>query len=139
MDAGLHFLEFFHAAGAAQAADAALFEAALLEAVVDRRPGVRPDGSGPDPARDPVGSCDVVGEDAGGETEFGCIGALDRIGLVLEYLEAQDRAEHLLLYERRGEILDLDQAGPVKGARRERTFGHGPATHEDFPDRQSVV
>src|SRR3546814_3815445 len=48
MDAGLHFLEFFHAAGAAQAADAALFEAALLEAVVDRRPGVRPDGSGPD-------------------------------------------------------------------------------------------
>jgi hypothetical protein len=53
-----------------QAADAALLEAALGEAVVDCRPGIRPDGAGVDLAADPAADVDVAGEDAGREAIF---------------------------------------------------------------------
>jgi hypothetical protein len=81
VDDGLGFLELGDGQGAAQAADAALLEAALGEAVVDCRPGVRPDEAGVDLAADPAADIDAVGEDAGREAIFGRVGAGDRVDL----------------------------------------------------------
>src|SRR5271163_3064147 len=64
VDDGLGFLELGDGERAAQAADAALLVAALGEAVVDRRPGVGPDGAGLDLAANPAAGVDAGGEDA---------------------------------------------------------------------------
>jgi hypothetical protein len=65
VDDGLGFLEFGDREGTAQAADTALLEAAFGEAVVDRRPRVRPDGARVDLAADAAADVDAAGEDAG--------------------------------------------------------------------------
>src|SRR5580693_5786054 len=63
VDDGLGFLEVRDGQGTAQAADAAVLVAALGEAVVELRPGVRPDGAGLDLAADPAADVDAGGED----------------------------------------------------------------------------
>src|SRR5581483_11463511 len=65
---GLGFLEVGDCERAAEPADPALPETALGEAVVDRRPGVRPHRPELDLATDAAADVDVVGEAAGGET-----------------------------------------------------------------------
>src|SRR5580692_4252864 len=84
VDDGFGFLEVSDGEGTAQAADAALLVAALGEAVVEFRPGVRPDSAGLDFAADPAADVDVGGEDAGGEAELGGVGAGDGIRLGVE-------------------------------------------------------
>src|ERR1700741_4056390 len=80
---------------AAKAADPALLEAALGEAVVDRRPRVCPDGPELDLATDAAADVDVVGEDPRRETQLCRIGARDRVGFTVEDLEGRDRAKDL--------------------------------------------
>jgi hypothetical protein len=88
---GLGFLEIGDGQGATQAADAALLEAAFGEAVVERRPRVRPDGARVDLAADPAADVDAAGEDAGREAIFGGVGERDGVGLGVEYVEGRDR------------------------------------------------
>src|SRR5580700_9526903 len=114
VDDGLGFLELGDGQGPAQAADAALLEATLGEAVVDRRPRVGPDGAGLELAADPSAGVEVAGEDAGREAVFGGVGAGDGVGLGVEDLEGRDRAERFLLHDVGGDVLDLEQGGPVE-------------------------
>jgi hypothetical protein len=114
MDVGLDFLKLFHSARATQAADAALLEAALFEAVVDRCPGIRPDGSGLDLTGDAVRPRNILRKDPRGETEFGGVRPTDGVHLIIEYLERQNGSEHFLLNQRSAEVIDLEQARPVE-------------------------
>src|SRR5258708_17290296 len=118
VDDGLGFLELGDGLGAAEPADAALFVAALGEAVVDRCPGVRPDGAGVDLAADPAADVAAAGEDARGEAGFGGVGACNGVGLGVEYLEGRDRAENLLLHDVGPYVPDLQHVGPREHARR---------------------
>src|ERR1700677_1185882 len=122
VDDGLGFLELRDGQRAAQPADAALLVTALGEAVVRRRPGVRPDRAGLKLAADPAADVEAVGEDAGGEAVVGGVGARDGVGLGVEDLEGRDRAEDLLLDEVGVDVLDLEQGRPV-----ERSGGQGAA------------
>ena len=97
MHDGLGFLEVGDCERAAKPTDTALLEAALGEAVVDRRPRVRPDGAGLDLAADSAAGVDAAGEDAGREAIVGGVGERDGVGLGVEYFEGRDRAEDLLL------------------------------------------
>lgn len=126
MDDGLGFLELGDGEGAAQPADAALLVAALGEAVVDRRPGVGPDGSGLDLAADPAAGVDVAGEDVGREAVFGGVGARDRVGLGVEDFEGRDRAKDFLLDDLGVDVVDLEQGRPVERSVGEGTLGRGP-------------
>jgi hypothetical protein len=139
VDDGLGFLELGDGQGPAQAADAALLVAALGEAVVDRRPRVRPDGAGLDFAADPAADVDVAGEDAGGEAVFGGVGARDGVGLGVEDLEGRDRAEDLLLDEVGVDVLDLEQGGPVEGSGGQGAVGRRAASWADGSDRSNVT
>jgi hypothetical protein len=86
VDDGLGFGEFGDGQRAAQPAGAALLVAALGEAVVDRGPGVGPDGAGLDLAADPAAGADAAGEQGRREAEFGGVGPRDGLGLRIEDL-----------------------------------------------------
>jgi hypothetical protein len=106
---GLGFLEVGDRERAPKPADPALFEAALGEAVVDRRPRVRPDRPELDLATHAAADVDVLGEDSGRKAELCCVCARDRLGFSVEDLEDCDRAKDLLLDEIGVDVLDLDQ------------------------------
>src|SRR5580658_4866810 len=87
VDYGLGFGELGDGQGAAEPADAALLVAALGEAVVDRRPGVRPDGAGLELPADAAAGVEAGGGEAGGEAVLGRVGAGDGVGVGVEDLE----------------------------------------------------
>jgi hypothetical protein len=114
VDDGLGLLELRDGQGTAQAADAALLEAALGEAVVDRGPGVRPDGAGVDLAADPAADVDVAGEDAGRQAEFGGVGAGDGVvSRILAKLGLADRTQ-AAIFALQHHVVPLDR--PVSAA-----------------------
>jgi hypothetical protein len=116
VDVGLGLLEFRETAGAAQAAYAALLVAAVFEAGVDRKPCVGPNRSGIDLAAHAAGAVDITGEHACRQAEFGRVGPVDGVFLLVEDLECGDRPEDFLLDNRCAEVLDFDQTGPVESA-----------------------
>jgi hypothetical protein len=114
VDVGLDLLEVRKTAGAAQAAHTALLVAALLKAVVDRKPRVGPNRSGIDLAAHTAGTVDIAGEHACGQAELRRISPVDGVVLVFEDLESRDRPEDFLLDNRCAKVLDFDQLGRIR-------------------------
>src|ERR1700761_2490493 len=137
VDDCLGFLEVGDGQRAAQPADAALLVAALGEAVVEFRPGVRPYRAGLNSAAYPAADADVVGENAGGETEFGGVGARDGVGLGVEDLEGRDRAEDLLLNDVVVDVRDLEQGRPVERSGGQVTLGRRATAYDRLGVGQS--
>src|SRR5579863_10782293 len=102
LDLRLHFLKLFHGASTPRASDAAVLEATLFKSVVEGAdsPGVGPYGARLDGAGDSLCAIEIFGEDRRGQAVDGGIRARDRLILRRKRLEAQHRAEYLLLNQR---------------------------------------
>src|SRR6201982_3179593 len=97
-----HLLELFHGTSTARASDAAVLEATLFKSVVEGAdaPGVGPYGARLDGAGDSCCAIEIFCEDRRGQAVDSGIRARYRLILRRKRLEAQHRAEYLLLNQR---------------------------------------
>src|ERR1700747_1046424 len=128
-----HLLELFHGASTPRASDAAVLEAALFKSVVEGAdaPGVGPYRARLDGAGDSLCAIEIFGEDRRGQAVDGSIRAGDRLILRRKRLEAQHRAEYLLLNQRYVQPLRLQHGRAIKRSGRQGSFDDGTAANND--------
>src|SRR5690606_24786170 len=120
----------------AHAADPLLSaEPAVLEAAERRRDrqllvGVDPDRAGGQSARDPPGTSEIPGPDAGGQAIDAVVGLGDQVGFIVEGQRAQHRAEDFLAHDRVGRIGRREHGGQVERAGGEPCVVGPPAATE---------
>src|SRR6516164_7299572 len=109
------------AASTPRPSDAAVLEGTLFKSVVEGAdaPGVGPYGARLDGAGDSVCAIEIFGEDRRGQAVDGGIRARDRLILRRKRLEAQHRAEYLLLNQRYVQPLRLQHGRAIKRSGRQ--------------------
>src|ERR1700739_2922013 len=108
-DLCFHLLELFHGASTPHVSDADVLEATLFKSVVEGAdaPGVGPYGARLDGAGDCLCAIEIFGEDRRGQAVDGGIRARYPLILRRKRLEAQHRAEYLLLNQRYVQLFRL--------------------------------
>src|SRR5246127_4605005 len=132
-DLCFHFLELFHGASTPRTSDAAVLEATLFESVVEGAdaPGVGPYGARLDGASDSLCAIEIVREDRRRQAVDGGIRTHDRLILRRKRLEAQHRAEYLLLNQRYVQPVRLQHGRAIKCSGRQGAVDDGTAANND--------